>query len=149
MQRLNLPEYSLKTRINEGKQEIFDIVRKIYVTLTSEEWVRQHIIHYLIESKHVPASLLAVEKKVVLNQLTRRTDVVVFDRNANPRMIVECKAPQIKINQDVFDQIVRYNMVLKVDYLLVTNGLKHYCCKMLYDQMNYQFVENIPEYEEL
>ena len=149
MQRLNLPEYSLKTRINEGKQEIFDIVRKKYVTLTSEEWVRQHIIHYLIESKHVPASLLAVEKKVVLNQLTRRTDVVVFDRNANPRMIVECKAPQIKINQDVFDQIVRYNMVLKVDYLLVTNGLKHYCCKMLYDQMNYQFVENIPEYEEL
>ncbi|MFC2101194.1 type I restriction enzyme HsdR N-terminal domain-containing protein, partial [Bacteroidota bacterium] len=131
------------------KQEVFDIVRKKYVSLTSEEWVRQHIINYLIENKHVPASLLSVEKKLMYNRMTRRTDVVVYDRNANPKMIVECKAPQISIDQDVFDQIVRYNMILKVNYLMVTNGLQHFCCKMQYEKMNYQFIESIPEYTEL
>jgi hypothetical protein len=149
MQTLNLPTYTFKIKSNENNYVIFDIIRKKYVVLTPEEWVRQHIIHFLIEEKKYPISLIAVEKKLVLNNLTKRTDILVFNTKGNPDIIVECKAPSIKISQSAFDQIARYNLKLNANYLVVTNGLEHYYCKM--DKINetYIFLKTIPNYKPL
>lgn len=116
------------------------------MVLTPEEWVRQHIVHYLIEEKKYPYSLIAVEKKLTINNLTKRTDVLVFNTQGLPEIIVECKAPSVKITQDSFDQIARYNLKLKANYLIVTNGLTHYFCKMDLENECYIFLENIPDY---
>ena len=112
----------------------------------SEEWVRQHIIHFLIEEKKYPISLIAVEKQLIINNLTKRTDILVFNTNGLPHIIVECKAPSIPIKQDTFDQIARYNLKLNANYLFVTNGLKHFYCKMDFTNEEYVFLENIPDY---
>jgi type I site-specific restriction-modification system R (restriction) subunit len=125
---------------------IFDILRKRYVKLTPEEWVRQHFIHFLVEHKHYPQALLANEVGLDLNNTRKRCDTILYRRNLTPLMIIEYKAPQINIAQKVFDQIARYNIVLRVDYLIVSNGLQHYCCKMNYEQQTYSFLADIPDY---
>ena len=146
MHQLNLPTYKFKIKSNENKYAIFDIVRKKYVSLTPEEWVRQHFIHYLIEEKKYPISLIAIEKKITINKLTKRTDILVFNAKGLPHIIVECKAPSINITQNAFDQIARYNLKLNANYLLVTNGLKHYYCKMDFSKEEYVFLDTIPNY---
>ena len=146
MQALNLPTYKFKIKSRENKLFIYDIVRKKYVSLTPEEWVRQHIIHYLINDKNYPISLIAVEKKLIINKLTKRTDILVFTSKGAPNIIVECKAPSVKINQNSFDQIARYNLKLAANYLIVSNGLNHYFCFMDIEKEQYVFLENIPNY---
>ncbi|MGV6844615.1 MAG: type I restriction enzyme HsdR N-terminal domain-containing protein [Lutibacter sp.] len=146
MQKLNLPTYKFKIKSKENNYLIFDIIRKKYVFLTPEEWVRQHIIHYLIENKNYPSSLIAIEKKLLINHLTKRTDILVFNTLGKPDIIVECKAPNIKINQNTFDQIARYNLKLNANYLMVTNGLEHYFCKMDFKNECYIFIKELPNF---
>lgn len=146
MQLLNLPTYKFRIKSNENNFAIFDIIRKKYVVLTPEEWVRQHLIHYLIEEKKYPISLIAVEKKLTINNLTKRTDILVFNTKGLPEIIIECKAPSIKINQSAFDQIARYNLKLNANYLIVSNGLEHFFCSMDTENEQYVFLENIPSY---
>jgi len=146
MQQLNLPTYPFKIKSSENKYFIFDIVRKKYVVLTPEEWVRQHTVHYLISAKNYPISLIAIEKKVTVNKLTKRTDILIFNNQGKPHIIVECKAPSIKISQDSFDQIARYNLKLAADYLIVTNGLTHFYAVVDAENECYIFLETIPDY---
>ncbi len=143
---LNLPKYETKIAIREGKKVIFDIIRKRYVALTPEEWVRQHFIHFLIIHKSYPSALMANEVLLNLNGTKKRCDTVLYKRDLSARMIIEYKAPQIEITQAVFNQITNYNFVLKVDYLIVSNGINHYCCKMDYVNQTYVFLEDIPDY---
>ncbi len=147
MQALNLPPYQFKLKQQGIRNQIFDAVRKKYVVLTPEEWVRQNFIQYLIQDKNFPASLIAVEAGLKYNQLQKRMDVLVYDKQGNPHLMVECKAPEVKITQDVFDQIARYNMVFKVKYLVVTNGINHFCCQMDYATNKYSYLEGIPTFE--
>ncbi len=147
MLRLNLPSYDTKIITENGKPRIFDILRKTYVALTPEEWVRQHFIHYLVSTKEYPASLMANETTINLNKIKLRCDTVVYDNNLQPRAIIEYKAPHVTITKNTFSQIARYNLVLKVDYLIVSNGLKHYCCKMDYTANSYTFLQEIPDYQ--
>ena len=149
MTPLNLPQAELKIIEKDGKQLIFDVLRKKYVVLTPEEWVRQNFIHYLLEHKNYPKGLLANEIQLDLNGTKKRCDSVLFNKNLKAILIIEYKAPNIEITQKVFDQITRYNMVLKVDYLIISNGLDHYCCKIDYKKKNYTFLSDIPSYEEL
>jgi len=149
MQKLNLPEYQLTIRTLGEKKEIFDKIRKKYVALTPEEWVRQNFIAYLIDEKNYPATLISVETEVKLFKVKKRTDILIFQNTGKPLMIVECKAAEVKIDQQVFDQIARYNMALKVNYLVVTNGLSHYCCYLDYEKNSYHFLENIPVYNSI
>ena len=130
MQKLNLPTYNFKFKSSENKTLIFDKLRKKYMVLTPEEWVRQHFVYFLIEEKKYPISLIALEKQLTINNRKKRTDILVFNTAGNPEIIVECKAPSIKITQATFDQIARYNLKLKATYLIVTNGLEHFYCKM-------------------
>lgn len=149
MLSLNLPEFESKIIVKDGKQSVYDILRRRYVALTPEEWVRQHFVHFLIGHKGYPKGLMANEVNVKLNATFKRCDTVLYGRDLSARMIIEYKAPTVAITQAVFDQITRYNMVLKVDYLIVSNGLQHYCCKMNYKDMSYSFLREIPGYEEL
>ena len=149
MLSLNLPPYATKVAVRDGKNTIWDIIRRKYVALTPEEWVRQHFVHFLVEHKGYPASLLANEVALTLNGTSRRCDTVLYDRTLSPRMIIEYKAPHIPITQKVFDQICRYNLVFRVDYFIVSNGLSHYCCRMDYAHQSYQFLTDVPEYGEL
>jgi hypothetical protein len=116
------------------------------VVLTPEEWVRQNILQYLIQEKKFPSSLIAVEASLKYNQLQKRADVLVYDKSGSPFLLVECKAPEVKITQDTFDQIARYNLIFKVKYLVVTNGLNHFCCIMDYTDNSYQYLEFIPTF---
>jgi hypothetical protein len=147
MQALNLPTYLFNTKSESGRTYILDTIRKKYVLLTPEEWVRQHIIKYLSEEKKVPLSLMAVETGFTYNKLQRRTDVLVYDRSGNAIAIVECKAPAVKLTTLVFDQILRYNLNFKVPYLIITNGMQHYCCKLDFETSGYVFLKEIPSYE--
>jgi hypothetical protein len=149
MRDLNLPAAELRIRINKEKREVFDPVRKRYVILTSEEWVRQHFLHFLLTRKKVPPSLIAVEASIKYNHLAKRCDVVVYNRKGIPVLIVECKSPEIEINQDVFQQVAMYNLTLKVKYLVVTNGLDHYTCVVDHEKGSFQFIEEIPDFEEM
>jgi len=149
MQTLNLPSYQFRIRSSGEKAEIFDDIRKKFVALTPEEWVRQNFIAYLQNEKGYPISLIAVEMSLKLNKMHKRSDIVVYNTSGEAILLVECKAPSVKIKQDVFDQIARYNMTLKVKYLIVTNGLKHYCCMIDYETMNYQFLKDIPDYDDI
>tara|TARA_B100000902_G_scaffold382363_1_gene419923 strand:+ start:354 stop:803 length:450 start_codon:yes stop_codon:yes gene_type:complete len=144
--RLNLPKVNLKTKLVEGNTQVFDVVRKKYFKLTAEEWVRQHFIHFLNCHKNYPLGLMGVERQIRCNDLLKRADIVLYNNNRNPIMIVECKAPKIKITQDTFYQIARYNSKLKVKYLVVTNGLKHFCCVMDYSKNDIRFLKDIPCY---
>lgn len=147
MQKLNLPAYTFKLKSNEKHTLIFDNLRKKYFVLTPEEWVRQHFVRFLIDEKKYPVSLIALEKQLTINNLKKRTDIVVYNTFGSPNIIVECKAPQIKISQDTFDQIARYNLKLKATYLIVTNGLEHYFCKMDFENETYIFLKEIPDYK--
>lgn len=146
MQALNFPTYNFKIKSSENKLFIFDIVRKKYVSLTPEEWVRQHFVHYLIEEKKYPISLIAIEKKLTINNLTKRTDILIFTSEGKPNIIVECKAPNVKLTQNSFDQVARYNLKLDANYLIVSNGLEHYFCFMDFKKERYVFLETIPNY---
>ena len=146
---LNLPSFPFKLQQQNGKNVIFDALRKKYVALTPEEWVRQHFIRFLTDYKGYPKGLLANEVQLVLNGTKKRCDTVLFNKDLSARMIVEYKAPHIEITQAVFDQITRYNMVLKVDYLIVSNGINHYCCRIDYNTMSYTFLPEIPDYQSL
>lgn len=149
MTRLNLPPFEIKLRGTKAQPQIFDILRKKYIALTPEEWVRQHFVHFLVEHKGYPAALMANEIQLKVGEKTLRADSVLYSRELKPRMIIEYKAPHIPITQKVFDQISIYNMLLHVDYLVVSNGLQHYICKMDYDDKKYLFLEDIPDYKEL
>lgn len=145
MQALQFPPYQFRFKNSENKVAIFDDIRKKFIILTPEEWVRQHVVHYLIHDKSYPKSWINVEKIIKLNGLTKRYDVVVFNPDGSIFLLVECKAPEIKISQHTFDQIARYNLALKADYLMVTNGLEHYFCQMDYDKENYHFLQELPQ----
>lgn len=149
MQKLNLPEYDFRIETDGEKYRIFDPIRKKMVVLTPEEWVRQNFLAYMIHDKQYPASLLAVEASLQVARRAKRTDVVVYNNTLKPMLIVECKAPQVKINESVFDQIVRYNMTLQVNYLVVTNGLQHFCCKLDYRDNSYIYLKDFPAYSDL
>ena len=143
---LNLPKYETKIAIRDGKKVIFDVIRRRYVALTPEEWGSQHFVHFLIDQKGYPVSLMANEVLLNLNGTKKRCDTVLYKRDLMARMIIEYKAPQIEITQAVFNQITNYNFVLKVDYLIVSNGTNHYCCKMDYANHTYTFLEDIADY---
>ncbi|MBD0776468.1 type I restriction enzyme HsdR N-terminal domain-containing protein [Maribacter polysiphoniae] len=146
MQRLNFPVYDFRFKNSENNIHIFDAIRKKFVVLQPEEWVRQNVVQFLIHEKKYPISLINVEKQVTVNKIKKRYDVVVFDSLGNIILLVECKAPQIAITQHTFDQIARYNMQLRATYLMVTNGLQHFYCKMDYDREKYMFLEQIPDF---
>ena len=149
MYELNLPKYGIKIANENGHLTIFDVLRRKYVALTPEEWVRQHFVHYLIGHKGYPQTLMANEIQLAIGNKKLRCDSVLYDRSLKPRMIIEYKAPTVNITQKVFDQITIYNMLLHVDYLVVSNGIKHYCCRMDYDNQKYLFLDDIPDYQNL
>jgi len=149
VQNLNFPKYGFKLKKSNNSIQIFDSIRKKWVIITPEEWVRQHIIQYLILEKEYPTSLIAVEMSINVNQTAKRCDIVLFNRDAKPLVIVECKAPSVELTQKTFDQAAVYNMTLMVDYLLITNGINHYFCKVDFVNKKYDFVKEIPRFEEL
>lgn len=145
MLKLNFPDYSFRFKNRENKPLIFDVIRKKFVVLTPEEWVRQHTVQFLISEKLYPPSLINVEKQLKLHETRKRYDIVVFEPDGKVHIIVECKAPGVAITQSTFDQIARYNLVTNAAYLMVTNGLDHYYCRMDYENERYVFLEEIPE----
>ncbi len=147
MEKLNFPEYQFRFKSSENKVSIFDRIRKKFIILTPEEWVRQHTVHYLIDEKKYPESLINVEKALKINGLTKRYDIIIFNSNGSIHTIIECKSSTTKITQEVFDQIARYNLVLDAEYLMITNGLQHYYCQMSYEEKKYTFLEDIPTYK--
>jgi len=149
MQKLNLPEYSFRIKTSGGKDFIFDNLRKKFVRLTPEEWVRQNFVQFLISEKKFSVSLIKVEAGVNVNSNPQRADLVVFNRTGSPVLVAEFKAPEVKINQQTFDQIVRYNMQLKVKFLIVSNGLEHYCCVINYAENSYSYLSEIPAFADL
>ena len=149
MIRLNLPEYEINVVERDGKRMIFDFLRRKYVALTPEEWVRQHFTHFLVSQKGYPKTLLANEAQLQIGDKHLRCDTVLYNKEMQPLMIVEYKAPQIQLQQKTFDQIAAYNLLLHADYLVVSNGLQHYCCQMVYEQRTYRFLTEIPDYSTL
>ena len=149
MFRLNLPQYEIKIGEKDGKRTIFDFLRRKYVSLTPEEWVRQHFTHYLTEHKGYPKGLMGNEVELHIGDKRLRCDTILYNKQGKPQMIIEYKAPNIQIQQKTFDQISVYNLLLHVDYLIVSNGLQHYCCKMDYDNQKYLFLQEIPDYENI
>jgi len=146
MQELNFPKFSFRFKSSENKISIFDDIRKKFVILQPEEWVRQHCVQYLMQVKGYPKSLINVEKELIVNKLRKRYDIVIFNPDGSIHVIVECKAPKINITQDTFDQIARYNLTLNATYLMVTNGLNHYYCQMDFEAEHYNFLQDIPNY---
>ena len=143
---MNFPAYSFRFKNSENKVSIFDEIRKKFILLTPEEWVRQHVIHFLLLDKNYPKSYINVEKLIKINDLSKRYDGVVFQPNGEIFLLIECKAPEVPISQQTFDQIARYNLVLKAKYLMVTNGLNHYFCQMDFENEKYVFLKELPEY---
>ena len=146
---INLPPYEIKLREQNGRRQIFDFLRRRYVSLTPEEWVRQHFVHFLIEQKGYPKGLLANEVEQKIGDKKLRCDTLLYNKELRPRMIIEYKPPEIAITQRVFNQITVYNFLLHVDYLIVSNGRQHYCCRMDYEKGEYTFLQDIPHYTEL
>lgn len=144
MQKLNFPKYSFRFKNSENRTMVFDEIRKKFVVLTPEEWVRLHVVQFLIKEHNYPKSLINVEKQLKLNNTTKRYDVVVFNKDGSVFMIVECKAHTIPITQLTFDQIARYNLALDAQYLMVTNGLDHYFCRMDFENERYVFLKEVP-----
>jgi hypothetical protein len=149
LKELNLPSYSFKITRDDKFEMIFDPLRRKYVKLTSEEWVRQNFLQYLIQQGKYSPGLIVVEAKLSLFKVTRRIDILIHDRTGKPIMMVECKAPEVLINDEVFDQIVDYNMELKVPYIIVTNGLVHYICKVNHEDKSWEFLNVIPLFEDI
>jgi hypothetical protein len=146
LQPLNLPPYPFKINDSNGQLTLFDEIRKKHLIITPEEWVRQHFVQYLINQKKYPKSLIKLEGGVKLNGMPRRTDIVVFNPAGEKILMVECKAPSIAIDQKVFDQVARYNITHKIGLLAVTNGLQHYYCTVDFNNQDYKFIEELPEY---
>ena len=146
---LNLPPYDVKLRGTREKPEIFDFLRRRFVALTPEEWVRQHFTHWLVEHKGYPKGLLGNEIELRIGDKRLRCDSILYNKVAQPQMIIEYKAPTVAVTQRVFNQISAYNLLLHVDYLVVSNGLQHYCCRMDYDRQRYEFLQDIPDYKTL
>lgn len=146
MQDLNFPPYSFRIKNSQNRQYIFDGIRKKFVVLQPEEWVRQHVLRYLVFTKNYPKSLINVEKQLMVNKLKKRYDVVVFNPDGTIFLLVECKAPEVKISQSTFDQTARYNYKLKAENLMVTNGLEHYYCEMDFENEKYRFLKDIPDF---
>lgn len=147
MLRLNLPNYDFKMKTEQGSRQIFDPVRKKMVKLDPEEWVRQNLIQFLNKDKNYPISLMAVEKGLTVNKLSKRFDILCYNNDSKPLLLVECKAPSVKISQAAFDQISIYNLQFKVPFLLVSNGLEHYCCQLDYEKNSYSFLSEMPDYQ--
>lgn len=147
MQKLNFPSYSFRFKNSENKISVFDSLRKKFIILTPEEWVRQHVVQYLLSEKKYPSSLLSVERQLKVNNLIKRYDILTYNPDGSIHLVVECKASSVKISQDSFDQIARYNLSLNATYLMVTNGLQHYYCQMDYQQEKYHFLKDIPIWE--
>ena len=147
MQKLNFQLYNFRFKNSENKVSIFDEIRKKFIILTPEEWVRQHVVQFLLEEKKYPKSLINVEKVLKVNGLRKRYDVVVFNSDGSIFILIECKAPEVKIAQTTFDQIARYNMTMKSEFLMVTNGLNHYFCQMDFENEKYQLLPELPMYK--
>ena len=146
MEQLNFNRYPFTIKNRENKRYIFDVVRKKDILLTPEEWVRQHCLQYLIQEKNYPLSLINVEKKLKVYSRDKRYDIIVYTPQAEVTLLVECKAPHVPIDQDVFDQIARYNLSANSQYLMVTNGLTHIYCQMDYTAEAYHFIKDLPPY---
>jgi hypothetical protein len=147
MEQLNFPNYSFTLKSRENKTFIFDLIRKKNLLLTPEEWVRQHCVHFLNKELGYPKSYINVEKQIKINNQVKRYDIVVYSSDGNVEILVECKAPPVKISQDTFDQIARYNMTLKSRFLMLTNGKEHYFCEMDFKNKAYQFIQKLPKYQ--
>jgi len=146
MQRLVFPTYSFRFKNSENKVAIFDEIRKKFIILTPEEWVRQHVVKYLLQDKNYPKSYINVEKLIKINDLSKRYDIIVYQPNGEIFLLIECKAPEVAITQQTFDQIARYNLVLNAKYLMVTNGLNHYFCQMDFENEKYVFLKELPDF---
>jgi predicted type IV restriction endonuclease len=146
MQKLNFKEYAFRFKNSDNKISVFDGIRKKFIILTPEEWVRQHVVRYILEEKKYPKSHVNVEKIIKINGLTKRYDVIVFEPDGTIFLLIECKAPGVVISQHTFDQIARYNMSLNAAYMMVTNGLNHYFCQMDHEQEKYLFLQDLPDY---
>lgn len=146
MHTLNLPAFPYKIREINGKAEIFDIIRKKFIILTPEEWVRQHFINLLIEHYKYPRSLIRVESGLKYNQIQKRSDILVYDRDGKVFLIVECKSADVKISQGAFEQVARYNFSLKARHIAVTNGLQNFCCSMNHEKGDFEFMKDLPEF---
>ncbi len=149
MQELNLPEYDFKIESNADGNCIYDIARKKFIALTPEEWVRQHWIHYLNKELNYPISLMVIEAGLKVNSLQKRADIVIYNKLKQPYLIVECKAPEIALNNDVFNQIINYYSSIKAEILIVSNGLKHVCFKFNHEKKQTEFLKEIPAYQML
>ena len=147
MQKLQFPTYTFRFKNSENKIAIFDEIRKKFILLTPEEWVRQHVVQFLLQEKNYPKSYINVEKLIKINSLTKRYDIVVYQPNGELFLLIECKAPEVKITQETFNQIARYNLVLNAKYLMVSNGLNHYFCQMDFENEKYVFLEELPSFE--
>lgn len=148
-QPLNLPSYPFRLKKADGAVYIFDEVRKKFLVLSPEEWVRQHLVQFLILHKNYPRSLFRLEGGLKLHSMQKRSDIVIYNTAGEKILLAECKAPSIKISQQAFDQIARYNMVYRVPLLLVSNGINHYCCRIDFETSSYTFIEEIPPYSEV
>ncbi|MEA1874579.1 MAG: type I restriction enzyme HsdR N-terminal domain-containing protein [Bacteroidota bacterium] len=148
MQELNLPKYKFRFEKRENQAFIFDAIRKKFILCTPEEWVRQHLIQYFIQEKRVPSGLISIEKAVHINGLSKRYDALIADKQGKPIVLIECKAPSVKISHTVFQQIAEYNLHFHVPYLFVSNGLSHYICK-IDDDNKINFLKTMPEYPDL
>jgi len=146
VQKLNFPTYSFRLKNSKNKTLIYDELRKKFVVLQPEEWVRQHCVQYLMQQKGYPKSLINVEKELKINNLRKRYDIVIYNPDGSIHIVVECKSAKIAIDQSTFDQIARYNLALNACYLMVTNGINHYYCSMDYGAERYQFLKDIPNY---
>ncbi len=149
LKELNLPEYSFRITTQNGKEMIFDPLRRKYVRLTPEEWVRQNFVRYLVNEGKYPSGLIGIEVSFVFNRLKKRADILVHNRMGEPVMVVECKSPDVRLDDDVFDQIATYNLQFRVPYLVVTNGMVHYACRFDTDENKYKDLLTIPFYNEL
>ncbi len=149
MIKLNLPSYNFSFRQVENKTTVFDSVRRRYVVLTPEEWVRQNFIRFLVEDRKVPEGLIGIEKTILVNRMTKRYDIVVFNREKKPQLVVECKRPTVKIDQKAFEQAIRYNLALNIRYVILTNGLQHFCFMLDYHAQTAEPVQSIPGIAEL
>ncbi len=149
MLQINLPEYKFRIKKQDEKLLIFDSQRKRYVSLTPEEWVRQHFIQFLIEVKGYPAAYLAIEKQLNLNGMKKRCDAILYDNTGQPIMIIEFKAPNVLISQATFDQVAVYNSKLNVDFFMISNGIEHYCCRVNIQTARYEFFPEIPHFSVL